>query len=426
MKTVFVNGTVLDGTREMQPRTGLAVVVEGEKILSIEPGEQSYPGCRVVDLEGGYIMPGLINMHVHMAGDGRPRQLSPKSTARKLRLLRSSFGQKLIFRAIKGYAKTELMSGTTTLRTVGGVGTMDTDLRREIDSGRAVGPRILASDLSVTVENGHGAGTLGLIAHTPEEAAAFVRQIGRANPDVIKLMITGGVMDAKVKGEPGILRMQPELVRAACDEAHRLGYKVAAHVESPEGVRVALENGVDTIEHGAKPDDEIIALFKSRGAAHICTISPALPLAVFDPEENGVNDIVAFNAKVVFDGIIDCAKRCLQEGIPVGLGTDTSCPNVTHYDFWRELCYFVKYCGVTPAFALYSATLGNAKIAGIDGVTGSIEAGKCADMVVTREMPLDNSAALRFFFNDTATTEIYTSPRVKKFPEVEAALDRVL
>ena len=95
-------------------------------------------------------------------------------------------------------------------------------------------------------------------------------------PDLIKLMITGGVLDAKVKGEPGELKMSPEIVKAACEEAHALGLQVAAHVESPQGVQVALENGVDTIEHGAMPTEAIIQLFKDRKACQVATLSPCL------------------------------------------------------------------------------------------------------------------------------------------------------
>ena len=124
--------------------------------------------------------------------------------------------------------------------------------------------------------------------------------------------------------------MSPAIVKAACEEAHKLGYHVAAHVESTEGVKVALENGVDTIEHGASPTAEIIRLFKETGAVHVATISPALPYALFDPSVSHMDEMSRFNGKIVFDGIVECAKMCLASGIPVGLGTDTGCPFVTH------------------------------------------------------------------------------------------------
>ena len=124
------------------------------------------------------------------------------------------------------------------------------------------------------------AGSVAIAAHNNEEALALVDKAKSQNVDLIKLMITGGVLDAKEKGVPGELKMPPEMVKAVCDKAHQLGYKVAAHVESSEGVRVALENGVDSIEHGAKLDDEMIALFKEKKAFLLTTISPTLPLSL--------------------------------------------------------------------------------------------------------------------------------------------------
>jgi imidazolonepropionase-like amidohydrolase len=239
-------------------------------------------------------------------------------------------------------------------------------------------------------------------------------------------MITGGVLDAEKKGEPGELKMPADCVRAACDEAHRLGLKVAAHTESPEGVKVALRNGVDTIEHGAKPDAEMIELFKERGAALVATISPALPFALFDRTLIGASEVQQYNGNIVLEGIIDCAKACLEAGVPVGLGTDTGCPYITHYDMWRELCYFHKYCGVPNAFALYTATLGNAKIVGLDKELGSLAPGKCADLIVTVRDPLEDLTALRDVSMVVSRGEIVDISGLKKYPDCEKELDKYL
>ena len=220
--------------------------------------------------------------------------------------------------------------------------------------------------------------------------------------------------------------MRPELVKAACDEAHRLGLQVAAHVESPEGVRVALENGVDSIEHGAQPDAAITALYKEKGAFQVATLSPALPYALFDRSVSHATYEQQENGKVVFDGIIAMARENLANGIPVGLGTDTGCPYITHYDMWRELCYFVKYCGVTPAFALHTATRLNARLAGIDGETGSIEAGKAADLIVCAKDPLADLSALRTLSMVIKDGYRVEHPAPKKLPEVERELDKFL
>lgn len=268
--------------------------------------------------------------------------------------------------------------------------------------------------------------SLAYVAASAEEARNYVKQIAKDKPDWIKLMITGGVLDAKVKGEPGELKMPADYVKAACDEAHALGFKVAAHVESPEGVKCALENGVDSIEHGAKPDAEIIELFKEKGAFLVATISPALPFAEFDRETTHITEVAQYNGKIVFEGILECAKACLANGIPVGIGTDTGCPYITHYDMWRELNYFHKYCGVSNAFALYTATKRNAQLAGVGDITGSIEAGKSADFIVTKENPLENLAALRNIDMVVFRGEITDKPGVKKMPEVEAQLDKYI
>ena len=228
-------------------------------------------------------MPGLINLHVHIPGSGKPTK--KQADTKKLVKLITSNGlmRKIGMNLCASYARTELMSGVTTIRSVGGIQDFDSRLRDQINQGKIVGPRILAGNMAISVPGGHMAGSLAYEANSPEEAARFVQKIARDKPDLIKLMITGGVLDAEKKGEPGVLRMAPELVRAACDEAHRLGLPVAAHVESPQGVQVALENGVDTIEHGAKPTEEILRLFRERGSALVTTLSPAIPYALFDP-----------------------------------------------------------------------------------------------------------------------------------------------
>ena len=427
MKVAYINGIILNGSEDMRPQKGMMILTEGEKIESVVPQTAKAPdGYQQVDLNGRYIMPGLINMHLHLPASGRPKT-NEDDNVKKVRLLTGNALFRRIVRSMcERYAKTQLMSGVTTIRTMGGVLDVDSQIRDRIDQGKITGSRILAADMAVSVEGGHMAHSLAYAAHSQDEARSLVRKILKGRPDVIKLMITGGVLDAKAKGEPGELKMPAEYVKAACDEAHRAGLKVAAHVESTEGVRCALKNGVDTIEHGAVPDQEIIELFKERGACQIATISPALPFALFDRSISGVSEVAQYNGKIVFDGIIECARTCLENGIPVGLGTDTGCPYITHYDMWRELNYYHKYCGVSRAFALYTATKLNARLAGIGDVTGSIEEGKCADFVVIRENPLKDLQALRNIDMVVARGHIIRHPKVKKMPEVERQLDKFL
>lgn len=426
MKYAIINGKILDGTKDMEVKEGYSIIIENDKIVNISKSENIPEECNAIDLKGKYIMPGLINMHVHLAGSGKPQKKQRDNEKLVKGLLGNPLTRAIAYRMVKDFAKTELMSGVTTIRTVGGLADFDTRARDEIYEGRAIGPRILAANEGISVPGGHMAGSVAVAAHSIDEALAQVDKAKEQRADIIKLMITGGVMDAKAKGVPGELKMSPEMVKAVCNKAHKLGYMVAAHVESPEGVRVALEGGVDSIEHGAKPDDNIIRLFKEKEAFLCTTISPALPYALFDRSISNASEVEQYNGNVVFEGIIENSKAALANGIPVVLGNDVGCPWITQYDFWRELYYFHKYVGVSNSFALYTATLNSAKLAGIGDATGSIEAGKCADMIVTRDNPLEDLRALRNVDMVIARGNIYDNPKFKVRKNVAYELDKYL
>lgn len=426
MKYAFTNGKILNGTENMQVQEGLCILTDGEKITDIVPATTSLTEYQVIDLQGKYILPGLINMHVHLAGNGKPQKKQRDNEKVVKTLMGTALSRAIAYKVVCGFAKDEVMSGVTTIRTVGGLGSFDTRLRDEIAAGKRIGPRILAANEGISVPGGHMAGSVAIAAGSIEEALAHVEESRKENVDIIKLMITGGVMDAKEKGVPGELKMDPAMVKAVCDKAHTLGYKVAAHVESPQGVRVALENGVDSIEHGAKMDEEMIHLFQQHGAFLCTTLSPALPYALFDRSITNATEVEQYNGNVVFEGIIDCSKKALANHIPVVLGNDVGCPWITQYDFWRELYYFHKYVGVSNAFALYTATSRAAQMAGIGNITGSIEKNKCADMIVTAKNPLDDLRALRHVDMVVTRGNLIQQPKFKINPIVEAELDKFL
>ena len=426
MKYAFTRGKLLDGTKDMQVQEGLCVLTDGERISAIVPEGTPLDGYTVVDLQGRYLMPGLINMHVHLAGSGKPQKKQRDNEKLVRTILSTALTRKIAYQMVCGFARTELMSGVTTIRTVGGLADFDTRLRDEIAAGRRVGPRILAANEGISVPGGHMAGSVAVAAHSIPEALAQLDAAEAQGVDLIKLMITGGVMDAKEKGVPGEMKMPPEMIKAVCDAAHKQGYTVAAHTESPAGVKAALENGVDSIEHGAKMDEETVRLYKERGAFLCTTISPALPYALFDTAVSGASEKDQYNGKIVFDGVVESAKTALANGIPVGLGNDVGCPYITQYDFWRELCYFHKYCGVSNRFALYTATLRNAQLAGIGDVTGSIAPGKSADFIVTRENPLEDLRALQHLELVVCRGRAVKKPSPKRRKEVDALLDPYL
>lgn len=426
MKYAFDNANLIDGTQDMRVQPGLCVLTDGETITDIVPAGTAPDGYRRIDLHGRYLLPGLINMHVHLAGNGKIQKKQRDLETLVRRILSNPVSRAVAYRMVCSFARTELLGGVTTIRTVGGLDTFDTRLRDEIRAGRRIGPRVLAANEAISVPGGHMAGSVAIAARTVDEALAQVDAVHAQGADLVKLMITGGVMDATERGMPGEVKMPAEMVRAVCERAHALGYTVAAHTESTEGVRIALQNGVDSIEHGAKPDDEMIELFKRRGAFLCTTLSPALPYALFDRSVSNASEVEQYNGNVVFEGIIECAKAALANGIPVVLGNDVGCPWITQYDFWRELFYFHKYTGVSNAFALYTATKNAAQLAGLGDVTGAVAPGLCADLIVTKDNPLDDLRALRHVELVMANGRLFDQPKFKTNPIVAQQLDRYL
>ena len=307
-RTAYIGATILDGRKDMEPQEGMVLITSGSRIEAIVPESEksAYAGCEVRSLKGRFLMPGLINMHVHLAGNGKPQKKQRDNAALVRKIMSTGLTQAVAYRLVRQYAQIELMSGVTTIRTVGGLGDFDTRCRDEIASGKVLGPRILAANEGISVPGGHMAGSVAIAATSIDEALAQVERSRQQRADLIKLMITGGVLDGKRKGEAGLLRMDPAMIKAVCDRAHELGYKVAAHVEGVDGLRAALENGVDSIEHGAKPDATIMELFKATGATLCTTLSPALPYALFDRSISHASEIEQYNGNMVFESL--CAQ----------------------------------------------------------------------------------------------------------------------
>ena len=429
----FIHANVLDGRPEMQPIPNTTVIIERGSITYVGPDDRApIPrDAQIIDVDGAYLMPGLINMHVHLCGSGKP--VSAGNAGALMKRLDNKLGRAIVRRILKSSAQTQLASGVTTLRGAGDPLMCDIAVRDAINAGNYLGPRIIAPGCGITVPQGHGAGLFASIVTTPREAAAQVQELVARGADVIKLFVTGGVFDAVEPGEPGVLRMQPDIAAAACGAAHSLGLPVMAHVESTEGVRVALEAGVDTIEHGAPMTPQIIELYQrsahqlhGRPASLTCTISPALPFAKLDPEKTRSTEVQKINGDIVCAGIIQSARQALEAGIPIGLGTDSSCPYVTQYDMWREIAYFANYTGASNAFALHRATLGNAELLGLGHTTGSIEVGKEADIITTQRNPLDDLSALRDVTHVMVRGELADGLRAKHISELDAELDWIM
>ena len=372
MKTIFKNVNLIDGKNPLQQN--VSVVIEDDKIIDVVTSGE-LPEGEVIDLSGKYLMPGMINLHIHLFGTGMPSKIlgGGKMQQVVLKVAKTSFGKKILNAMLEANAKQILYSGVTTARSLGDFYFSDVKLRDNINQGKAIGPTLLVSGPAITVPGGHGDGTFAITGDTPEKIKEQVDFVASHNVDEIKICITGGVMDAKKKGEPGELKMTVPFAKAACDEAHKLGLMVASHTESPEGVKVAIESGVDTVEHASKIEKEDIERIKAYNGAFICTMSPALPLAKLDPSLTKLNPLCVYNSEIVFDNMVEGAKAMRANGGTVGLGTDASCPFVSQYNTYVEVKYANKFLGMSPLEAINTITLKNAEIIKKDNEIGSIE-----------------------------------------------------
>jgi len=387
---------------------------------------------RVIEASGRYVVPGLINAHAHLFADGRPLPpilLNESVEGLVAAFMHSPFGSWLMTRRTRANVVTQLRSGVTTLRSVGDVGYEVVTVANEIAAGKYVGPHVLASGPLLAISGGHGAPQIALISDSPWDARRNVRRNLRKGVTAIKIAATGGVTDARAIGEAGRPQMTEEEMTAICEEAHNAGIVVAAHAQSRAGITAALRAGVDTIEHGASMDDEMIRLFKDnprslRGtSALIPTLQACLPLIKLDPQVTGINAIARANAEMIFGEMLQGVTDALENGIALGMGTDSALTHVTHYNTWRELDLLVRYGGLTPAQALHAATQSNARILGLDSTTGSVTSGLAADLVVLDANPLDDFRTFTAPRHVVVGGMVLDRPQVDRFPEIEERLD---
>ncbi len=341
----------------------------------------------VHDLKNMFVMPGLIDGHVHITSENNPR-------ARLQRVEMSEADQAI---AGAGFARKTLMAGFTTVRDVG-AGSSDAifALRDGIARGDVIGPRIFASGATISVTGGHGDGTQGynddiaVILHSKgvcdgaPECRKAVREQVRRGADHIKLTATAGVLSNTSAG----LEQQffDDELAAIMDSAHAMGRKVTAHAHGVNGINAALRAGVDSIEHGTYLDAESIRLFKRNGAYLVPTILAGVTVAEWAADPNSFL-LPPQRAKAAEVGpkMLDMARRAHEGGVKIAFGTDTGVSK--HGDNAREFALLVK-AGMTPMEAIRSATVAGADNLGKSDMLGSIAPGKYADIIAVEGDPL--------------------------------------
>lgn len=424
MKYALTHCNILDGTKEMNIQEDRTVIVEEGQITSIYKSDTLPSDVEEINLSGKYLLPGMINLHAHLPGNGKPKRTKGVSNISKL-AEKYKFMQKGIQETVKANILTQLYSGVTTIRSLGEICHTDLQNRDMINQNEYIGPRLLVAGYGATDVNGHMAGSMAVECDSPEKSRDLVQAEAKRNVDWIKIFVTGGILDMAAGEKSAMLKMPLDIAKVACEKAHQLDFRVASHAQSVEGVRISLKAGVDTIEHGSIMDDEIIELYKRNKAAMIVTLSPAVAISKLPVKMTKMTQQQQEAGKMLLNSMIEGAKQALAYDIPVGLGTDCATPYVTQYDMWREIDYFSRYCGVSKQFALYTATLGNAKILGISKETGSIEVGKTADLIVVEKNPLEDLKNLRHIEMIMTKGQLIRNLKIKHLKCIDQMLDQI-
>lgn len=377
---VIQAGFLIDGVLDKaKPRQ--AIFIEDGKIRHVCPLDEATipPGTKVVNHLNGYVMPGLIDCHIHITFTG----------AADLGLQRNDPEATLALRAAHNAKKT-LEAGFTTVRSLGSKYDVDIQLRRAIADGLIVGPRIIASGRCIAITGGHGHEG-GIEADGPWEVRKAVRTVLKAGADVVKVMATGGVLTEGV--EPGSPEFSLEELTAAATEAHRTGAKIATHAHGKTGIRNAVLAGIDTIEHGVYLDEEIIQLMLERGTALVPTLSAPLNINLHGVA-GGIPKWAVEKSLKISEYHFQNFRKAYDAGLLIGLGTDAGTPFNYHGQNAQELELMVQ-AGMTPMAALKAGTSMAAKIIGMDDKLGQIAPGYLADLLLLEGNPLEDLSLFR-------------------------------
>ncbi len=366
----------------------MTVVVENDRIIEVKKGySKAGNNDQTIDLKSKIVLPGLMDMHVHLEGESSPKRYIERFTMGEV---------DAAFDAVL-YANRTLMAGFTTVRDLGGSG-VNTSLRKAIDRGAVIGPRVYSAGKSIATTGGHADPTNGYrkdlqgnpgpkegVINGADEARKAVRQRYKNGADVIKITATGGVLSVAKDGSGP--QFTQEEVNAIVETANEYGMITAAHAHGVEGMKRAILAGITSIEHGTKMTDEIMELMKSKGTYYVPTISAGKFVAEKAAIKGYYPAIIVPKALEIGPQIQSTFAKAYKKGVKIAFGTDAGVS--PHGDNGKEFGFMVE-AGMPEMVAIQSATIQSARLLREDHRLGIIKKGYLADIVAVDEDPTQN------------------------------------
>lgn len=393
--TVLVHAGTLLAKPGEEPLTKQTVAVDNGRIVSVAPGfSAAKKDDTIVDLSDAFVLPGLIDCHVHLTGEFGPKH--------KLDIVEES-PTAIALHAAR-HARVTIEAGFTTVRDlgeIGGAGDAIFSLRNAVAKGYVPGPRIFAAGSIISPTGGHGItcgyrDDINLLLDASGRGDgvegcryAVRRQVSRG-ADFIKFVATGGVLTDTATGVGQ--QFFDDEYEAIVMTAHMMGRKTTAHAHGADGMKAALKAGVDGIEHGTFMDDEVMETMLRRGTFYVPTTLAGVTVAEYATKQDFMSPAIREKALSVGTQIVDTLRRGHAAGLRVTFGTDTAVS--PHGQNAREFELMVQ-AGMTPMECIVAATLTAAEHIGQSKNIGSIESGKAADMIATSSSPLAAIAELR-------------------------------
>jgi len=370
--------TLIDGTGK-EPIKDSEILIDGNIIKEVGRADEITinENVNLVDLTGKTIIPGIINTHLHVL-------LEPTADPFGLALKESK--TKMVLRGVKNLKKL-LISGVTFFRDLGGFDYINLELKKCIDEEFLTAPDFLTCGKVITMTGGHGY-VMGRECDGIDEVRKATREQLKAGVDCIKVMATGGAMDGDEDCGIGPAQLTKDELKAAVEEAHKTGKKVAAHAGGLVGIKNAIYANVDSIEHGIDLDDEAIELMVQKDIFLVPTFCAPFFIMQYG-YDLGIAKSVVEKTKAIVETHIRSFQKAQKAGVKIAMGSDSGTPFNFHDKSLFEIKLMVEY-GMSTLQAITSATKNSSELLGIADRYGTIEEGKMADLLVLNKNPLEN------------------------------------